>query len=134
MKRQSRSRKAAQIILKESFSLDASGKKCIAVPEFVMIADRQGLKTIAHQIEGWSEATDDDADNHIHLEDLCNIRLSDRLGIRVVLLTQQNRREVFRRYGVGQRLRRMNSLTERYKHIVKEATKEISKYEAIFLD
>jgi len=116
--------RSAEIILRQGFVIDATGKQQRAVPEVVIVANREGLEYLSGLFAyaaGQARRERDRAPaDPVHLprgQEPINVRLSDDMDIRVAPLTSANRAATFRRYGVTLQSRQKGSLFDRYRDI-----------------
>jgi hypothetical protein len=115
----------AELIVRQGFIIDATGKQQHAVPEVLILGNREGLQYLADvfghladQAKSRSRATG--AGEPIHLPQLdhpVNGRLSDAIEFRFIPLTAANRAATFRQLGITMKSREHGSLFERYQGI-----------------
>jgi len=115
----------AELIVRQGFIIDATGKQQHAVPEVLILGNREGLKYLADvfghladQARNRSRATG--AGEPIHLPQLdhpVNGRLSDAIEFRFIPVTAANRAATFRQHGITIKSREHGSLFERYQGI-----------------
>jgi hypothetical protein len=115
----------AELIVRQGFIIDATGKQQHAVPEVLILGNREGLQYLADvfghladQAKSRSRATG--AGEPIHLPQLdhpVNGRLSDAIEFRFIPLTAANRTATFRQHGITLKSREHGSLFERYQGI-----------------
>lgn len=117
--------KSAEIISRQGFLIDATGKGPHAVPEVVLLANAPALKYLAElfsYLADRSRPGDDSIDAAIvglpRNDHPINTRLSDDLEFRFALLTDENRRQVFKKFGIDMASRQKGSLFERYQEVL----------------
>lgn len=117
--------KNAEIITRQGFLIDATGKGPHAVPEVVMLANVEGLRYLAALFTYLAEQAKDRTQNEGNAivglprnEHPLNMRLSDDLDFRFALLTEENRRSMFKRFGIDMASKQKGSLFERYQEVV----------------
>ena len=128
----------AEIILKERFLIDGTGKKNVPIPELLVLANREGFQYLSRvfafmaqprgKVADWIAQLD--PDDHYHMgrsEAPFSHKLSDDIEFRLGTITSANRRRVLRHYGITQRWRARGSLLKRYEHLIAEATSMTSR-------
>ena len=122
----------AEIILKERYLIDGTGKKDVPIPELLVLANREGFRYLSRvfafmaqprgKVADWIAQLD--PDDHYHMgraEAPFNHNLSDDIEFRLGTITSANRRQVLRHYGITQKRRARGSLVKRYEHLIAEA-------------
>jgi hypothetical protein len=115
----------AELIVRQGFIIDATGKQQHAVPEVLILGNREGLQYLADvfghladQARSRSRATGAGEPVHLpQLEHPVNGRLSDVIEFRFIPLTAANRAATFRQHGITMKSREHGSLFERYQGI-----------------
>ena len=123
----------AEIISKERFLIDGTGKKDVPIPELLVLANRQGFQFLSRvfafmaqpegKVNDWIAQLD--PDDHYHMgrsEAPFSHKLSDDIEFRLGTITPANRKQVLRHYGITQKWRARGSLVKRYEHLIGEAT------------
>jgi hypothetical protein len=115
----------AELIVRQGFIIDATGGQQHALPEVLILGNREGLQYLAdvfthlaHQTKGRKRTSA--ADEGIHLQQLdhpVNGRLSDAIDFRFIPLTTANRAATFKQHGITMKSREHGSLFERYQGI-----------------
>lgn len=117
--------KNAEVIVRQGFLIDATGKGPVAVPEVVILANADGFAYLAGVFAdlaaqaktGKSSA----ASAGFHLPrsaEPINVRLSDDIDFRFAPLTTANRRAMFKQLGIDMASKQKGSLFERYKEVL----------------
>lgn len=117
--------KNAELILKESWEVDASGKKDVPLPCIVVVANRQGYWYLARYFEAMANRKAHlfndaaaDPDDHVHFNSRpwegFDPRLSDLVTFRLGTLDKRNRPAVFERYGITRENAERGDMFERY--------------------
>lgn len=115
----------AEVIVRQGFVIDATGKGPVAVPEVVILANAEGFAYLAGVFgalavqakSGRSGA----ATAGFHLPrsaEPINVRLSDDIDFRFAPLTGANRRAMFKQFGIDMASKQKGSLFERYKEVL----------------
>jgi hypothetical protein len=115
----------AEVIVRQGFLIDATGKGPVAVPEVVVLANADGFSYLAEVFAdlaakakaGKSSA----ASAGFHLPRSAapiNVRLSDDIDFRFAPLTTANRRAMFKQFGIDMASKQKGSLFERYKEVL----------------
>lgn len=115
----------AEVIVRQGFLIDATGKGPVAVPEVVILANADGFAYLAAVFSelavqaraGKSSA----ASAGFHLPrsaEPINVRLSDDIDFRFAPLTGANRRAMFKQFGIDMASKQKGSLFERYKEVL----------------
>jgi hypothetical protein len=115
----------AELIVRQGFIIDATGKQQHAVPEVLILGNREGLQYLADvfahladQARSRSRATVSGKPIHLpRLDHPVNPRLSDAVAFRFIPLTAANRAATFRQHGVSMKSRERGSLFERYQDV-----------------
>jgi hypothetical protein len=115
----------AELIVRQGFIIDATGKQQHAVPEVLLLGNREGLQYLAdafahlaEQAKARSRTTDPGEPIHlIQLDHPVNPRLSDAVAFRFIPLTTANRAATFKQHGVTMKSREHGSLFERYQDV-----------------
>lgn len=117
--------KNAEIITRQGFLIDATGKGPHAVPEVVLLANGAGLAYLADlflYLADFAAEFGEELEAAIvglpRNEHPINVRLSDDLAFRFALLTEVNRRQMFKKFGIDMASRQKGSLFERYQEVV----------------
>ena len=109
--RNARSRTKPEIIIRHSWFINACGKKELPVPEILILANRKGflwlanvLRKLADKKPGPFLLAHFDPEDHQHVgprqsPGVFNQAQSDDVELRLGILTDFNRRAVFRKYG-----------------------------------
>lgn len=121
----------AEIILKESYCVDDTESTEVPIPEIIMLANREGLRYLGEYFlylaEALKPSADDcDPDDHQHSGTMFpnkpfNYELSDRIELRIGVLSDENRPHVEEKYGISGRSRKHGSLIERYTRLAEMA-------------
>lgn len=115
----------AELIVRQGFLIDATGKGPVAVPEVVILANADGFAYLASVFAdlavkartGKSSAATDGFHLPRSAEPI-NIRLSDDIDFRFAPLTGANRRAMFKQFGIDMASKQKGSLFERYKEVL----------------
>jgi hypothetical protein len=115
----------AELIVRQGFIIDATGKQQHAVPEVLILGNREGLQYLADvfghladRAKSRSRATGAGEPSHLpQLDHPVNSRLSDAIEFRFIPLTAANRAATFRQHGISIKSREHGSLFERYQGI-----------------
>lgn len=115
----------AELILRQQFTIEGRGRRQYAVPEMLIVANRQGMEYLAKVFDYLAEQARVAARVKQPLAPLVigrseppvNARLSDDLAIRCVPVSDANRRPTLRQYNITLRSRQRGSLFERYRQI-----------------
>ena len=128
----------AEIILKERYVINGTGKKDVPIPELLVLANQEGFQYLSRvfafmaqpsgRVADWiAEA---DPDDHYHMgraEAPFSHNLSDDIEFRLGTITSANRKQVLRHYGITQKRRARGSLVKRYEYLISEATSMTSR-------
>lgn len=117
----------AEIVLKETLLVDATGRKDYAVPELQIIANRKGFLYLAEIFSAMADRKDLTCDNHQHLGRLkppFSLKLSDDLEFTLRIFDHKTRAEVFDWCGVAVGNAARGSLIKRYRRIIALARRE----------
>lgn len=117
--------KNAEIISRQGFLIDATGKGPHAVPEVVLLANKEALTYLA-QLFSYLANSEHSSGEQVEAATVglprndhpINTRLSDDLEFRFALLTDDNRRQMFKKFGIDMASRQKGSLFERYQEVV----------------
>ncbi|RMF80668.1 MAG: hypothetical protein D6744_07985, partial [Planctomycetota bacterium] len=111
----------AELIVRQGFIIDATGKAQHAVPEVVVIGNRHALRWLADVFAYLADqaAAHRSHEPHagVHIMRLAtpvNARLSDAIEFRFIPVVDANRAATFKRHGVTMKSREHGSLFERY--------------------
>jgi len=125
----------AELILRQRLFVETTGTKPYAVPELLILGNREGFewlaKYFAHRAAKMPtefQAQHNDADDHDHLVALdhpFSSKLSDELEIRVGVLTQENRAATLKKYGFMTSEPQRGCLVKRYKQLIRFAKKAV---------
>jgi hypothetical protein len=115
----------AELVVRQGFEIDATGRFPHAVPEVIVLGNRSGLQYLSEVFAFLAEraarrARSSEPLEEVRLErleDPINVRLSDELEFRFAPLTDANRAATFKRYGITIKSRQRGSLFERYQQI-----------------
>jgi hypothetical protein len=125
----------AEIIVKQQYTIDATGDHEYAVPEVLLLGNRTGLRRLGEWLLELADripkadALDWDPDDHQHLSTkhlIVNSHLSDEIEFRIGILTELNRDQVLDKYGIDETSRQSGDLVARFRHqadIVEDAMK-----------
>ena len=114
----------AEVIVKQTYLIDATGEKKYPVPEVLLLGNREGLRNLGQWLVDYAEripkadAMDWDPDDHQHLPTKYppfNSALSDELEFRIGILTELNRDAVLDKYGINEASRQKGDLVARYR-------------------
>ena len=114
---------APEVIIKQQFTIDATGDIEFAVPEILVLGNRDGLRQLGHWLLGLAEREPQaahaywDPDDHQHLTTKhppFNLLLSDELEFRFGILTESNRGDVLDKYGISESTKQAGHLCDRY--------------------
>ena len=114
----------AEVIVKQQYTIDATGDDEYAIPEVLVLGNRAGLRRLGKWLLDLadrapsSDALDWDPDNHEHLSTkhpIFNASLSDEIEFRVGILTEWNRSQVLDKYGIIEANRQSGDLVARYR-------------------
>lgn len=121
----------AEIILKESYCVDATKSKEVPIPEIIMLANREGFRFLgqyflylAERLQPTAEIGDPDDHRHFGTmfpDEPFNYELSDRIELRIGMLSDENRAHVVDKYGISRRSGKHGSLVERYTRLAELA-------------
>jgi hypothetical protein len=123
--------KNAELIVRQGFIIDATGKGPHAVPEVVILGNRDGFKYLSELFAHLAERTKSrkkgpDASAAVKLgrsEHPINTRLSDDIEFQFAPVNDANRAAVFKQHGVTMKSRQKGSLFERYSEVATEFDK-----------
>jgi hypothetical protein len=116
----------AEIVVRQGFVIDATGKGPLAIPEVVLLANADGLRFLSQVFAALAEqagSRSGAAAEPVYLPRLehpINAQLSDDLDFRFAALTAFSRRALFRRFGIDRKSRQHGSLFERYQQMVSQ--------------
>lgn len=132
----SRVKNKAQIIIRQRYNINATGKKEFATPVIHILATRKGFRFLANFFQALAEtkipqqSADSDPDNHAHLSTGQNAvfdpSLSDELEFRVGLITPSNRKRTLKKYTINRATRADKDLINRYEKQVAEIKKYLA--------
>ena len=115
----------SEVIVRQGFVIDATGKGPVAVPEVVILANADGFAYLAGvfgQLAAQAKAGKSTAATAgFHLPrsaEPINVRLSDDIDFRFAPLTAANRRAMFKQFGIDMASKQKGSLFERYKEVL----------------
>ena len=115
---------AAELIVRQGFIIDATGREQHAVPEVVVIGNREGLRYLSDVFAYLAEETKTHRSPEPHagvhmmrLELPVNPRMSDAIEFRFIPVVDANRAATFKRHGVTMKSREHGSLFERYRGV-----------------
>ncbi|MBI5863182.1 MAG: hypothetical protein HZB38_01450 [Planctomycetes bacterium] len=114
---------SAEIIVRQGFMIDATGKGPHAIPEVLMLANAEGCEYLAAVFADLARRarSREAGTESVHLprnEHPINIRLSDDIDFRFAPLSAGNRRAMFKQFGIDTASRQKGSLFERYQEVV----------------
>ncbi|MFO0839554.1 MAG: hypothetical protein U1D55_13645 [Phycisphaerae bacterium] len=120
--------RSAELIVRQGFVIDATGKGPLATPEVVILGNRDGLRYLsalfAHLAErAGARAAASENDDSIPLagdDHPINGRLSDDLRFRFAAVGAANREAQFKRFGITMKSKQKGSLFERYEEVVSQ--------------
>ncbi|MFO0782845.1 MAG: hypothetical protein U0636_04090 [Phycisphaerales bacterium] len=125
----------AELILRQRLFVETSGAKPYAVPELLILGNREGFEWLskyfayrAAKMPTEFQVQQNDADDHHHLVALdhpFSSKLSDELEIRVGMLTPQNRATTLAKYGFMTSEPQRGCLVKRYKQLIRFAKKAV---------
>ena len=115
----------AELIVREGFVIDATGRSQQAIPEVSILGNREGFtylsEVFAHLAErAAARHTSPQPAEPLHLSRLehpVNVRLSDAIEFRFAPLTAANRAAMFKRHGITMKSRERGSLFGRYREV-----------------
>jgi len=117
--------KNAELIVRQGFLIDASGKGLHAVPEVVILANADGFQyladvfgQLAEAAQSRKKAAGDESVKLPRMEHPINARLSDDLEFRFAPLTAMNRKAMFKQFGIDTKSKQTGSLFERYQEVL----------------
>jgi hypothetical protein len=113
-----------EVIVKQQYLIDATGDMDYAVPEILLLGNREGLRELGQWLldlaekEPNPEHSEWDPDDHQHAPTRFapfNPALSDELEFRVGILSEANRDRVLHKYGISESTRQSGDLAARYR-------------------
>ncbi len=113
-----------EIIVKQQYLVNATGDVAYAVPEILLIGNREGFRQLGEWFlevslhEPDPKLIDCDPDDHQHMGTgyaPFNPALSDELEFRVGILTESNRDRVLSKHGITETARQIGELAIRYR-------------------
>jgi hypothetical protein len=125
----------AELIVREGFVIDATGRAQQAVPEVSILGNREGFRYLAdifaHLAEragARSKSTEPAEPLHLsRLEHPVNVRLSDAIEFRFAPLTAANRAATFKRHGITMKSREHGSLFGRYREVAETQFQKVAR-------
>ncbi|MDA0833171.1 MAG: hypothetical protein O2955_04145 [Planctomycetota bacterium] len=127
---------SAEVIIKQSFLINCTEDVPYAVPEILLLGNREGLERLGHFLLNMSQRLLDqgqcelDPDDHQHLtinNGHFNPRLSDEMEIRIGVLTLENRDSVLEKYDIDESTRQTGDLAPRFRNLADRAEKSVKK-------
>lgn len=114
--------------------IETQGRKQYAVPEMLIVGNREGFEYLARVFEYLAEQA------RVHKrvkqplapfvfgrsDPPINVRLSDDLALRCVPVQEQNRKTTLRQLGVTLKSRQRGSLFERYRQIARSDYQKVA--------
>ncbi len=127
--------KNAEIIVRQGFVIDATGGAQHAVPEVLILGNREGLQYLSDVFARLAEQAKSRTRTAEPAEELqlgrdehpINARLSDALEFRFGALTVANRAATFKRHGITMKSREKGSLFERYQEVAETQYSKIAR-------
>lgn len=128
-----------EVIVKQTFLIDATGEVEYAVPEVLILGNREGFLMLAKALRSIAESVPNpehancDPDDHRHFptkskwDEPFNCELSDELEFRMGVLTEANREAVLRKYGITPASRAAGNLVDRYRSQADQAERLLEK-------
>ncbi len=117
--------RSAELVVRQGFVIDATGKGPLAVPELVILGNAEGLRFLAElfaELAQLARSRPRSSDGMaVHLsrgEPPINTRFSDDLEFRFAVMTSANRRAVLKQFGIDTKSKQKGSLFERYQEVV----------------
>jgi len=115
----------AELILRQQFTIETQGRKQYAVPEMLIVGNCEGFEYLARVFEYLAEQARVQKRVKQPLvpfvfgrsDPPINVRLSDDLAMRCVLIHEDNRKATLRQLGITLKSRQRGSLFERYRQI-----------------
>lgn len=125
----------AELIVRQGFFIDATGKTQVAVPEIVILGNRDGFAYLAALFEQLASQAAEGSRSSAAAEGErlprgaapVNARLSDDLEFRFAPLTAANRAATLKRFGVTLKSRQEGSLFDRYQHVAEEQYQKVAR-------
>lgn len=124
---------APEIIVREQFMVDATGKVHVAIPELLLLANRAGYRWLADYFRDLAEREPrthsdpiGDPDDHSHYSTQyppVNPALSDRVELRIGHLDATNRDAVLAKYKISPETASLGSLVGRYRDSAERAAR-----------
>jgi len=125
----------AELIVREGFVIDATGRGQQATSEVLLLGNREGFRylsdvfaQLSEQAGARSKSTEPAEPVHLsRLEHPVNVRLSDALEFRFAPLTAANRAATFKRYGITMKSREHGSLFGRYREVAETEYQKVAR-------
>jgi len=125
----------AELIVREGFVIDATGRGQQATSEVLVLGNREGLRYLsdvfahlAEQAGPRGKLTEPAEPLHLsRLEHPVNVRLSDALEFRFAPLTPANRAATFKRHGITMKSREHGSLFGRYREVAETEYQKVAR-------
>jgi hypothetical protein len=125
----------AELIVREGFVIDATGRGQQATSEVLLLGNREGFRYLssvfahlAEQAGGRSKSAEPTEPVHLsRLEHPVNVRLSDALEFRFASLTPANRAATFKRHGITMKSREHGSLFGRYREVAETEYQKVAR-------
>lgn len=125
----------AEMVVRQGFVIDATSGSAVAIPEVVLLANREGFAYLARlfahmEALAGSKSRESAAAAGVSLPRGAapiNARLSDDLDFRFAPLTSANRAATFKRYGVTLKSRQKGSLFDRYQNVAEQQYQKVAR-------
>ncbi len=124
----------AELIVRQGFVIDATAKRHSAIPEVLILGNREGLRYMADvfaflaEQAGRSKADEPFAAIQVgRNEHPVNTRLSDGIEFRFSFVNDANRAATFKRHGVTMKSREQGSLFGRYQDVASTQYQSIAR-------
>lgn len=124
----------AELIVRQGFVIDATAKRHAAIPEVLILGNREGLRYLADVFAFLAEQAvknkSEDPFAAIQVgrnEHPVNTRLSDGIEFRFSFVSDANRAATFKRHGVTMKSREQGSLFGRYQDVASTQYQSIAR-------
>lgn len=124
----------AELILRQQFTIETQGRRQYAVPEMLIVGNREGFEYLSRVFAYLAEQARVQKRVKQPLAPFVfgrsdppiNVRLSDDLAIRCVPIHDQNRKPTLRQLGITLKSRQRGSLFERYRQIAQSDYQKVA--------
>ncbi len=130
-----------EIILKQRYLVEVTTTGDQVVPEILLLANRAGFQYLAEYFSEFARKeipatllACGDPDDHDHITrqtEAVNATFSDRMEIRVGLLTEESKKQEFEKYAITEGNRSDDDLITQYTHIITSAQATLARLSEI---